>query len=160
MNEEESGTASEPRGYVVFVCTGNTCRSPLAEALWRGLEARIPAVSCGVGAWPGSPAAEAAQAVAEEYGVSLKDHRAQRVTDIREPVWRVFTMTEAQARSVVSMRPDWAGKVERITEAAGETGDIPDPLGASVPVYRGLAERLIALERRILDRYRSEVIGD
>lgn len=154
------GAAAEATGHVVFVCTGNTCRSPLAEALWRALEPRIPAVSCGVGAWPGSPAAEAAQAVADEYGVSLGEHRARRVTDITEPVWRVFTMTEAQARSVVNMRPEWADKVERITDAAGETGDIPDPLGASVPIYRGLAERLIALERRILDRYRSEVIED
>jgi protein-tyrosine-phosphatase len=58
-------------------------------------------------------------------------------------------MTREQAAEVVRMRPEWESRVELLTEAAGETGDIPDPLGAGIEVYRGLAERLLGLMRKI-----------
>ncbi|MCL5967514.1 MAG: low molecular weight protein arginine phosphatase [Firmicutes bacterium] len=136
-------------GTVLFVCTGNTCRSPLAQGLWTALHPGARASSAGVGAWPGSPAAAAAQRVALEYGVDLSGHRSRHVRDVVEPVRRVFVMTREQAEEVVRMRPEWESRVELLTEAAGERGDIPDPLGAGLEVYRGLAERLLGLMRRI-----------
>jgi protein-tyrosine-phosphatase len=142
MDGSESGT-------VLFVCTGNTCRSPLAAVLWSVLYPGSRSASAGVGAWAGSPAARPAQQVAREYGADLSEHRSRHVRDVTELVSRVYVMTPAQEAEVLRLRPEWEAKVELLTSAAGEAGDIPDPLGASVEVYRGLAERLIGLMRKI-----------
>jgi protein-tyrosine-phosphatase len=138
-------------GVVLFVCTGNTCRSPLAAALWGVIAPGRPAASAGVGAWPGSPATDAARQVAREYGVSLDEHKARHVRDVDEPVAHVYVMTRQQLERLLELRPEWSDRVELLTEAAGETGDIPDPLGASIEVYRGLAERLAALLKRVAE---------
>jgi protein-tyrosine-phosphatase len=136
-------------GTTLFVCTGNTCRSPLAAVLWEALHPGGRVASAGVGAWSGAPAARAAQQVAREYGADLSHHRSRHVREVGEAVSRVYVMTQAQAAEVARMRPEWEARVELLTEAAGEAGDIPDPLGASIEVYRGLAERLVALMRKI-----------
>ena len=70
---------------VVLVCTGNTCRSPLAEALLRqALAARgvtgVEVSSAGTGAWEGAPASEGAYLVALEHGLDLSGHRARLLT--------------------------------------------------------------------------------
>ncbi len=142
---------SEPP-RVLFVCTGNTCRSPLAAALWPLVTTAVPAASAGVDAWPDMPAAQPAQEVAAAYGVSLADHRARRLEQVTEPVALVLAMTAAQRDRIVAERPEWADRVRLLTEAAGEAGDIPDPVGASVDVYGALAERLLALEQEIWKR--------
>jgi protein-tyrosine-phosphatase len=144
---------------ILFVCTGNTCRSALAAALWGRLQDQWPAASAGTAAWPGAPAAAPAQDVAREYGADLSSHQARRVRDVTEPVKLVLTMTAAQRDAVLAERPEWAGRVELLTEAVGESGDIADPFGSSVEVYRGLAERLLALERRLLERLKAEMTG-
>jgi protein-tyrosine-phosphatase len=148
-------TPEQPE-HVLFVCTGNTCRSPLAAALWTLVAPDIPASSAGVAAWPGAPAAEPARRVAEEYGTSLEHHRARTVEQVEEPVRLVVTMTAAQREAVLVKRPEWEGRVVLLTEAADDHGDIPDPIGHAVEVYRGLAERLLTLERRLKQRLDAE----
>jgi protein-tyrosine-phosphatase len=71
--------------HILFVCTGNTCRSPLAEALLRHeLDQRnvegIDVSSAGTGAWDGAPASEGAYLVALEHGLDLSAHRARLLT--------------------------------------------------------------------------------
>lgn len=151
---------TDERGVVLFVCTGNTCRSPLAKALWDILQDDWTATSAGVQAWPGMPAADEAQVVAREYGADLSQHRSRPIAAVSEAVWRVYTMTARQKAMTLERRPDWTGRVELLTEAVGETGDISDPIGASVQVYRGLAERLLALEKKLLVRLRTTLKCD
>ena len=71
--------------HILFVCTGNTCRSPMAEGLLRaalaakGLD-QVTVSSAGTGAWDGAPISEASYLVGLEQGLDLSEHRARLLT--------------------------------------------------------------------------------
>src|SRR5512143_3422283 len=84
--------------HVLLICTGNTCRSPLAEALLRrklaerGIDG-VQVGSAGTGAWDGAPASEGAYLVALEHGLDLSAHRARLLTrEIVEETELILTM--------------------------------------------------------------------
>jgi len=154
---------------ILFVCSGNTCRSPMAEGLARRLlpdpgerqgEEEILVFSAGLHALPGDPATEnAVEAMAEE-GVDLRRHRATLLT--REMIVEadlVLTMTAGHRRLVREMAPDQAHKVFTLAEYAGVGGDLPDPFGQPLAVYRRYAGELRHLVRLALERFRGETSG-
>src|SRR3954468_15412128 len=70
---------------ILFVCTGNTCRSPMAEAVARKIAIErgltdVEVASSGTSAWDGAPASDGALLVAMERGMDLNEHRAQNLT--------------------------------------------------------------------------------
>jgi protein-tyrosine-phosphatase len=146
---------------VLFVCSGNTCRSPLAEALFRRLldesgRNDIEVLSAGTGAYEGSPASEGAYLVAIEAGLDLSAHRA-RLLD-RELV-KQADLILAMSRGHVSRaeRLGGEGRVHLLGEYAGLGGDeleIRDPYGGDVEGYRAtlkqLEQLLIAARDRLL----------
>lgn len=72
------------RKHILFICTGNTCRSPMAEGLFRKLSAHHPewqAGSAGTAAWPGQAASPETLHVLREHGVNLSSHESRPVTD-------------------------------------------------------------------------------
>lgn len=151
---------------VLFVCYGNTCRSPMAEGLLRRMiNERCPEFtgsiiveSAGMGAWEGDRASEKAVQVMQEIGVDLSGHRARRVNkDMISQADLIITVERHHCQELVEKYNEHRARITTLAELAGlEYRDISDPFGKDVEAYRKcrdeLQEMLEHAWKRIRDR--------
>lgn len=130
---------------VLFVCTGNICRSPFAEGLFNSLAAQkglkdVAGDSAGLLALPGNSATHLAQQVADEYAVDLAGHRAKSVSGHLVD-WSnlVLAMEKVQVDSLANAFPEARGKVlllRHFGRFGSRRRDIADPYGLQYEAYR------------------------
>lgn len=138
---------------IMFVCTGNTCRSPMAEALLKQKAAQIEVKSYGISAFPGSEMSQGAKEALKEKGIEVT-HKANNLSEeALEWATLVLTMAEAHKQMIVSYYPHMKEKVFTLKEYAnGERGNVNDPFGGSLSVYRDTLQEIEALVDQVIEK--------
>jgi protein-tyrosine phosphatase len=154
--------STEPAVRVLFVCTGNTCRSPLAAAALRaelGSDVeQVDVSSAGVAASEGQPASEGTRAVAAQSGIDLSSHRSRRTSAplaraadfvfVMEPLHRVALEALGVPGERIHVLSEWP--------EPGEPGlPVSDPFGASREAYEECWQRIQRHVRRITPAVRE-----
>lgn len=148
---------------VLLVCSGNTCRSPMAATLlpelWRkaspGWDLQVS--SAGTSTMPGLPASEHAAAAMRNRKLSLSAHRSRSINEqVLSDVDLVLTMTARHKEFILALYPGMTGRVYTLGEYAGLAGDVPDPFGGTLAEYEETARRLERLLDAVVARIKRE----
>ena len=137
---------------VLFVCTANVCRSPMAEKLFAravensSLTQKIVSYSAGLSAMDGDKASQNSMDACEEIGVDISDHRSAGLTRTSlEDASAIFCMTESH-RALINMYFELPPRypiflMREFIE--GESKELPDPYGQDIDVYRQCRDRML-----------------
>lgn len=154
MTFSERGTAMR----IMFVCTGNSCRSPMADLYFNDLCRRanrpdIDACSAGICAWDGDPISRQAAAVMSACGIDSAGFRSSRFTPALARECDILVAMSASHRAAMAeIAPSEAGKIRLLLGEA----DVPDPFGGSVEQYARVFESM----RPALEALFHTVAGD
>jgi protein-tyrosine phosphatase len=147
---------------VLFVCAGNICRSPVAEALFKQLAQSRPALaslvvgSAGTIAMDGTRATmETRQAAREELGLDLSGHRARHVEGLDADL--ILTMDRMVTREL--RRFNLEGRVELLGEYAADGETVHDPYGSVIEAHRACAQQIRRLVEAAADRLERETLS-
>jgi len=151
------------RWTILMVCSGNTCRSPMAEALAKDMLAQersisvddlenagLRVISAGTSTQAGFPATEEAIRAVKDLGGDLSHHRSRPLTrELIQEADVIYCMTRGHMAAVLEMAPEAANRVYLLDPH----GDIMDPIGQSQAVYRHTAN---AIRQKLMDRLKEE----
>ena len=145
---------------ILFVCSGNTCRSPMAQAMMEQLlkgtnDRGITVKSAGMFTSDGLPASEAAQSVMNEIGLDLSGHISKKINKaLIADADLIFTMTREQRRLLAESYPQKVSQIYTIGEFSGEPErDIADPYGMGMEAYRKTRLELKEMLMKIMNLF-------
>ncbi|WP_100332480.1 low molecular weight protein arginine phosphatase [Bacillus xiapuensis] len=138
---------------ILFVCTGNTCRSPMAEALLRHRRPDWSVKSAGIYAASDCPISEQAKLALEEKKIDA-EHISQGISEeILEWADVVLTMTASHRSMLISQFPEAAQKIHVFKQyVRGQQEDVQDPFGGSIEQYRMTRDELEQLMEQLIEK--------
>ncbi len=123
---------------ILFVCTGNTCRSPMAAAIAASMYPSHDFDSAGISVYFPSEASTNAVCAAKKYGGDLSSHMSKQVSvELLDSADTIFTMTAYHKEALISMSPAHSFKIMTLSDT-----DICDPFGGDLPVYEKCATQI------------------
>lgn len=147
---------------IMFICTGNICRSAMAEGMMKKLakdnNLDLEICSCGIYAEDGDYATYNAIEASKYYDVDIKNHRATNIRNSKiKEMDIILCATESHKQSVLYMYPELKGKVFTMKEYAkldknGQDMDIKDPWGYDINVYQNCAKKIEECLTKIIEK--------
>jgi protein-tyrosine-phosphatase len=139
---------------ILFVCTANICRSPMASAIFNELLKENQASgewqveSAGTWALDGQPAAQGSQSVLAERGLDISDHRSRSVgRELLQSFDLILTMEWGHEEAMRHEFPEVASRIHLLSEMANQSGNVDDPYGGPASGYEETAAQIEQLLR-------------
>lgn len=148
---------------ILFICSGNTCRSPMAEGIFRKISnergIKVEALSAGIFAGEGLKAAKHAICAALEKGANISSHKSRALEEmILSDADLILTMTNQYKELLIENFPICNGKIYTLKEYNGAYPsdlDIHDPFGSDLENYRKCADEIENELNKLFEKSRS-----